>query len=185
MFMPLFFRFQRPIEGTIDILALTGTTAYLTYIYSGIDEVAAWTMVPYLGWLTFASYLSVRKILSWGPRDYQVANTPQVGIGYLNNWNFTDKQAHYPPKSKPAPTKYVNEAPPDKKALWIFLAAECGSSHAMPLTLAFTWLFPAMKKYGTSGYNEFVLSLSIQEHMHKAIDSCRSIHLRPSRCWKD
>jgi benzodiazapine receptor len=98
MFMPLFFRFQRPIEGTIDILALTGTTAYLTYIYSGIDEVAAWTMVPYLGWLTFASYLS-------------------VGIGYLNNWNFTDKQAHYPPRSKPAPTKYVNEAPPDKKAL--------------------------------------------------------------------
>lgn len=119
MFMPLFFRFQRPIEGTIDILALTGTTAYLTYIYSGIDEVAAWTMVPYLGWLTFASYLSVRKIWSWGSRGYQVANTPQVGIGYLNNWNFTDKQAHYPPRSKPAPTKYVNEAPPDKKALWI------------------------------------------------------------------
>ena len=50
---------MRPIEGTADILALTGASAYLTYLYSQIDEVAAWTMVPYLGWLTFASYLAV------------------------------------------------------------------------------------------------------------------------------
>lgn len=59
IFMPLFFGYKRPIEGTIDILALTGSSAYLTYLYSQIDEVAAWTMVPYIGWLTFASYLAV------------------------------------------------------------------------------------------------------------------------------
>lgn len=61
--MPLFFKYKRPIEGTIDILALTGSTAYLTYLYSQIDEVAAWTTVPYLAWLTFASYLAVWKTL--------------------------------------------------------------------------------------------------------------------------
>ena len=60
IYMPLFFKFKRPIEATVDIAALTGTTAYLTYIYSQIDSVAAWGFAPYLGWLTFATYLSVR-----------------------------------------------------------------------------------------------------------------------------
>lgn len=61
--MPLFFKYMRPIEGTADILALTGASAYLTYLYSQIDEVAAWTMVPYLGWLSFASYLAVYTLI--------------------------------------------------------------------------------------------------------------------------
>lgn len=61
--MPLFFKFKRPIEATADIVALTGTTAYLTYIYSQIDSVAAWGLAPYLGWLSFATYLSVSVTL--------------------------------------------------------------------------------------------------------------------------
>ena len=34
IWMPLFFRFKRPIEATADIIALTGVTGYLTYIWS-------------------------------------------------------------------------------------------------------------------------------------------------------
>jgi benzodiazapine receptor len=57
--MPLFFGLKRPIEATADIVALIGVTGYLTYVWSGVDNVAAWAMVPYLGWLGFAAYLSV------------------------------------------------------------------------------------------------------------------------------
>jgi translocator protein len=61
--MPLFFGLERPIEATVDVLALLGTTSYLTYIWSKVDEVAAWTMVPYLGWICFATYLCVRRFI--------------------------------------------------------------------------------------------------------------------------
>lgn len=88
--MPLFFRFKRPIEATVDIVALTGTLGYLTYIWSQIDEVAAWTLVPYLGWLSFATYLC-------------------AGCGYLNDWNFEDKLR--PTKEKSEDTKFVDEKP--------------------------------------------------------------------------
>ena len=63
IWMPLFFGAKRPIEATVDIVALTGVTGYLTYIWSGVDTVAAWGMVPYLGWVGFATYLSVRLLV--------------------------------------------------------------------------------------------------------------------------
>ena len=59
IWMPLFFGLKRPIEATVDIVALTGVTGYLTYIWSQVDPVAAWGIVPYVGWLSFATYLSV------------------------------------------------------------------------------------------------------------------------------
>jgi benzodiazapine receptor len=64
IWMPLFFGFKRPIEASIDIVALVGTTGYLTYVWSKVDQVAAWTMVPYLGWLCFATYLCVSRYQS-------------------------------------------------------------------------------------------------------------------------
>lgn len=74
IWMPLFFRFGRPIEATADVVALTGVTGYLIYLWGQVDETAGYALVPYLGWLTFASYLS-------------------AGCGYLNNWDFTGKTA--------------------------------------------------------------------------------------------
>ena len=59
IWMPLFFVLKRPIEATVDITVLTGVTAYLTYVWSQVDSVAAWSIAPYLGWLSFATYLSV------------------------------------------------------------------------------------------------------------------------------
>ena len=67
--MPLFFGFGRPVAATVDILALLGTTGYLTYIWGQVDEVAGWCLAPYVGWLSFATYLT-------------------IGCGYLNNWSF-------------------------------------------------------------------------------------------------
>lgn len=53
------FGLKRPIEATADVVLLLGTVGYLTSVWSKVDEVAAWSLVPYLGWLTFATYLSV------------------------------------------------------------------------------------------------------------------------------
>lgn len=90
IWMPLFFRFKAPIAATVDIVALTGTVGYLTYIWGQIDEVAGWCLAPYLGWLGFATYLS-------------------AGAGYLNGWSFEDKEK--PMVEKGADTKYVDEKP--------------------------------------------------------------------------
>ncbi|MCJ1397363.1 hypothetical protein MMC11_000556 [Xylographa trunciseda] len=94
LWMPLFFGFKRPIEATVDIVALTGITGYLTYIWGQVDVVAGWALVPYMGWLSFATYLT-------------------VGVGYLNDWNLADKERERPPTSN---TKYVDEES-EKKAL--------------------------------------------------------------------
>ncbi|ATZ46831.1 hypothetical protein BCIN_02g01810 [Botrytis cinerea B05.10] len=88
IWMPLFFSLKRPILATVDIVALTGTVSYLTYIWSQVDSVAAWALAPYVGWLGFATYLS-------------------AGVGYLNDWNISDKEVAKSPKGKG--TKYVDE----------------------------------------------------------------------------
>ncbi|TKA64034.1 hypothetical protein B0A49_07357 [Cryomyces minteri] len=88
IWMPLFFKYQRPIEATVDIVALTGVTGYLTYIWGQVDEVAGWALAPYLGWLCFATYLS-------------------AGVGYLNDWDLAGKER--PTSTKTHSTKYVDE----------------------------------------------------------------------------
>lgn len=59
IWMPLFFKYKRPVAAAVDIVALTGVATYLTYIWGQVDEVAAYALVPYLGWLGFATYLCV------------------------------------------------------------------------------------------------------------------------------
>jgi benzodiazapine receptor len=71
--MPIFFGAHRPLEATVDIVALLGVNGYLTYVWSSVDEVSAWCQVPYLAWLGFATYLS-------------------AGVGYLNNWDLKSGQ---------------------------------------------------------------------------------------------
>jgi benzodiazapine receptor len=67
--MPLFFGINRPVEATVDILGLIGVNGYLTYLWSSIDDVSTALQFPYLGWLSFATYLC-------------------IGTGYLNNWDL-------------------------------------------------------------------------------------------------
>jgi benzodiazapine receptor len=71
-FMPLFFGLGRPVEALVDITALTGIVGYLTYVWSKVDKTASYCLVPYLGWLGFATYLT-------------------AGTGYLNGWDFGKK----------------------------------------------------------------------------------------------
>lgn len=109
IWMPLFFGAKRPIEATVDIVALTGVTGYLTYIWSGVDTVAAWGMVPYLGWLGFATYLSV-SILVTGISNSKLMRA-KAATGYLNDWDIADRKTNTPPtgKGKGIDKKYVNE----------------------------------------------------------------------------
>ncbi|KAJ4989230.1 TspO/MBR family protein [Stagonosporopsis vannaccii] len=67
---PLYFGLGRPVAATVDILALGGTVGYLAYIWGQVDPTCGWLLAPYLGWLSFATYLC-------------------VGSGYLNDWNFS------------------------------------------------------------------------------------------------
>lgn len=76
---PLFFYMKRPVEATADILALTGTVGYLTYIWHKVDPMASYCLIPYLGWLSFATYLT-------------------IGVSHLNGWNLKDKEKPYDQK---------------------------------------------------------------------------------------
>lgn len=69
---PLFFGLKKPVAATADILALVAANAYLTYLWSSVDAVSAYCMVPYLGWLGFATYLC-------------------VGVSHVNGWDLTGK----------------------------------------------------------------------------------------------
>lgn len=72
IWMPLFFKFKRPIEATVDIVALTGITGYMAYLWGQVDQVAGWALAPYCGWLCFATYLCVSI---WDPAENKgVAN---------------------------------------------------------------------------------------------------------------
>lgn len=73
VWMPLFFVAKRPIEATANLVALLGLNGWLAYTWSSIDQTAGLLQLPYLGWLTFATYLS-------------------AGAGYLNNWDLSDKR---------------------------------------------------------------------------------------------
>jgi len=90
LWMPLFFVAKRPIEATVDAVALTGIVGYLTYLWGSVDAVAGWALAPYLGWLGYATYLS-------------------AGVGYLNNWDIADKEVDAPPSSKGKDTLFVDE----------------------------------------------------------------------------
>lgn len=73
IWQPLFFVAKRPVEATVDIVALGAANVYLTYLYSSVDTVAAWAQVPYLGWLGFATYLC-------------------ASISHFNDWDLKGKE---------------------------------------------------------------------------------------------
>jgi benzodiazapine receptor len=57
---PLYFGLGKPIPATVDILALGGTLACLINIWGQVDSTCGWLLAPYLGWVSFATYLCVR-----------------------------------------------------------------------------------------------------------------------------
>lgn len=71
IWMPLFFGLNKPMAATIDVAALVGINGYLTYLWGSVDKVAGYCLVPYVAWLSFATYLS-------------------AGTGYLNDWDLSE-----------------------------------------------------------------------------------------------
>ncbi|KAI1344981.1 TspO/MBR-related protein [Xylariaceae sp. FL0016] len=69
--MPLFFGVRKPVLALIDIVSLVGLNGYLTWSFFQIDNVAGWCMVPYMAWLSFATYLN-------------------AGVGYMNDWDISE-----------------------------------------------------------------------------------------------
>lgn len=96
IWQPIFFGLLRPVPATVDIIALLGTTSYLTYVWSGIDEVATYLMLPYLGWLTFATYLSVciALIIETTPLTRLLGRlrvSEQLGLQKARDWSAKAK----------------------------------------------------------------------------------------------
>ncbi|KOS16617.1 Translocator protein -like protein [Escovopsis weberi] len=73
--MPIFFLAKRPVAASVDIVCLLGANAYLAYLWSSVDGIAAWCQAPYVAWLSFATYLC-------------------IGTGYLNGWDLSRKGGH-------------------------------------------------------------------------------------------
>ncbi|KAI8965794.1 TspO/MBR-related protein [Daldinia sp. FL1419] len=71
LWMPLFFGLRKPVLALADVVSLLGLNGYLTYLYFSVDSAAGWCQVPYMAWLTFATYLT-------------------AGVGYLNNWDISE-----------------------------------------------------------------------------------------------
>lgn len=69
LWMPLFFGLRRPDLALVDVLLLSGNVAGLMQEWWQADQTAFWLLVPYAGWLGFATYLN-------------------AGVGYLNNWRI-------------------------------------------------------------------------------------------------
>ena len=80
-FMPLFFKLGQPVPALVDISMLTGAVAYLTYVWSKVDRTAAYCLVPYAAWLSFATYLT-------------------AGTGYLNGWTTRRVEGELVTRSK-------------------------------------------------------------------------------------
>jgi tryptophan-rich sensory protein len=62
LWTPLFFGARRPRASLIDSALLLGTAAGYAGTASKVDERAAWTFVPYIGWLAFATLLNTEIV---------------------------------------------------------------------------------------------------------------------------
>ena len=54
----LFFRFQSPLYALVDIVALWVAIILTALSFAKISKPAAWMLVPYLCWVTFATFLN-------------------------------------------------------------------------------------------------------------------------------
>ncbi|RPB17492.1 TspO/MBR-related protein [Morchella conica CCBAS932] len=70
VWMPLFFGLRKPALALADIVALTANVGTLAALWSQWDKTSAYLMVPYLAWLSFATYIT-------------------AGVGVMNNWDIS------------------------------------------------------------------------------------------------
>ena len=54
----LFFSLQKPAWAFFDLLAILATIIWMIYVVHPIEKKAAWLLVPYLAWVSFAGVLN-------------------------------------------------------------------------------------------------------------------------------
>lgn len=58
MWSYLFFTLKNPLFAFIEILILLALIVYTTRLFFRISPIAGWLMVPYIGWVSFATLLN-------------------------------------------------------------------------------------------------------------------------------
>ncbi|MEM4152995.1 MAG: TspO/MBR family protein [Candidatus Pacearchaeota archaeon] len=53
-----FFKLKQPILAFVDLVLLWASTALMIFVTRKVNKAAAWLLVPYLLWLTFAGILN-------------------------------------------------------------------------------------------------------------------------------
>lgn len=54
----LFFKMRKPRWALVEVLALWVSIVLMMLVFSGIDALSVWLLVPYLAWVSVASYLN-------------------------------------------------------------------------------------------------------------------------------
>jgi tryptophan-rich sensory protein len=67
LWSPLFFALKRPDWALIEVPFLWLSIAALMLGTSGYSTLAAWLLLPYLLWVTFAAFLNLRIVRLNGP----------------------------------------------------------------------------------------------------------------------
>lgn len=60
---PIFFGLERPGWALVDIIALVVMLAATIVVFHRRSTLAAWLLVPYLGWVLFATYLTLGVVV--------------------------------------------------------------------------------------------------------------------------
>lgn len=60
---PIFFALERPGWALVDIVALVFAIGVTIAVFQRRSIVAAWLLVPYLGWVLFATYLTLGVVV--------------------------------------------------------------------------------------------------------------------------
>ena len=78
---PLFFGQHRVTAALYLLLAIWGTAFATTIVFGRIRPVAAWLLVPYLAWLSFAAILNyqIDQLNPDAERLYVPAATSEIG----------------------------------------------------------------------------------------------------------
>ena len=75
----MFFKWNMPKVALADIVLLTVNVGAMAKCYYLVDKTAGYMIVPYLAWLSFATYVC-------------------AGVGYLNNWDVREMTPNAPKK---------------------------------------------------------------------------------------
>ncbi|KAJ5683542.1 hypothetical protein N7462_006707 [Penicillium macrosclerotiorum] len=81
LWMPLFFRLERPAAALGDMALLAGNVTLLLAKWWTVDRTAFWLITPYYAWLGYAAYLN-------------------AGVGILNGWKLPARDRKGPDRGE-------------------------------------------------------------------------------------